>query len=199
MAAQLSRRAGACLEGRRQPASNSRSNRPRSGARAERVRGEAVASPVSWHRRGRRGGRPARTGLRRAAAGCSFVSGRGLPASSTLRPKAGVMQPWRAVRTIRAAAVPSRGTAPTPARRRPARGSRAGTVPRATPPSACCRTAWRRGCRARSPGNNTLSVGCQRPHRHYWKPSWNIQCSHVSNLARLKLLRALAPDEVTDG
>ena len=40
------------------------------------------------------------------------------------------MQPWRVVRTTRAAAVRSRGTAPTPARRRPARGSRASRVRR---------------------------------------------------------------------
>ena len=40
------------------------------------------------------------------------------------------MQPWRVARTARAAAVPWRSTAPTPARRRPARGSLASHVRR---------------------------------------------------------------------
>ena len=43
------------------------------------------------------------------------------------------MQAWRAVRATLAADVRWRGTAPTPARRRPARALPAGTVPRATP------------------------------------------------------------------
>ena len=129
---------------------------------------------------------PARTVLRRATAGCSFVFGRGLPASNTLRPKAGVMQPWYAVRIIRAAAAHSRGTAPTHARPRPVRASPAGTVPRATPRSACCRTVWRRGCRARSPNSRTPWPPRYRRGAHLAARDGRAAASRVADAARLR-------------
>ena len=44
----------------------------------------------------------------------------------------------------------------------------AGTVARATPRSACCRTVWRRGCRARSPNSRTPSPPSNVPP--VWPP-----------------------------
>ena len=78
---------------------------------------------------------------------CSFDTHRGTPASHTLEPGRGAMQGFRAVRTTRRGAVRSHATAPTRARPRAGRTSLAGTAPRATPRSACCRTFSRPGCR----------------------------------------------------
>ena len=60
------------------------------------------------------------------------------------------MQGSIAARITRTANVRWHVTAPTRARPRAGRRSLAGTAPRATPPSACCRTVWPRGCRANS-------------------------------------------------
>ena len=87
---------------------------------------------------------------RRATAGCSFGTRRGSPARDTLGPRRGAMQGSIAARITRTANVRWHATAPTRARPRAGRRSLAGTAPRATPPSACCRTVWPRGCRANS-------------------------------------------------
>ena len=105
-----------------------------------------VVSGSDWHRE-----ELARTGRPPPGHGrCSFDTHRGTPASHTLEPGRGAMQVFRAVRTTRTGAVRSHATAPTRARPRAGRASLAGTVPRATPRSACCRTFCRPGCRARS-------------------------------------------------
>ena len=85
---------------------------------------------------------------RRATAGCSFGTRRGSPASDTLGPRRGAMQGLSAARITRTANVRWHVTAPTRARPRAGRRSLAGIAPRATPPSACCRTVWH----ARLPG-----------------------------------------------
>ena len=56
------------------------------------------------------------------------------------------MQGLSAARITRTADVRWHATAPTRARPRAGRRSLAGTAPRATPPSACCRTVWLHGC-----------------------------------------------------
>ena len=78
---------------------------------------------------------------------CSFDTHRGTPASHTSEPGRGAMQGFRAVRTTRTGGARSRATAPMRARPRAGRASLAGTAPRATPRSACCRTFSRPGCR----------------------------------------------------
>ena len=95
-----------------------------------------VISGSDWHRE-----ELARTGSPPPGHGrCSFDTHRGTPASHTLEPGRGAMQGFRAVRTTRRGAVRSRATAPMRARPRAGRASLAGTAPRATPRSACCRT-----------------------------------------------------------
>ena len=76
---------------------------------------------------------------------CSFDTHRGTPARDTLGPKRGAMQASSAVRIIRTGDVRSPATAPTRARPRAGHAPLAGTVLRATPPSACCPTVWPHG------------------------------------------------------
>ena len=78
---------------------------------------------------------------------CSFDTHRGTPASDTLEPGRGAMQVLRAVRTTRTGEVRSHATAPMRARLRAGPASLAGTAPRGTPRSACCRIFCRPGCR----------------------------------------------------
>ena len=104
---------------------------------------------------------------------CSFAMRRGLPASNTLGPRRGAMQGSIAARITLTGTVRWHATAPMRARPRAGRTSPAGTVAKATPPSACCRTVWPRGCRASStpskrwwPMPSRLRAVAPRPTRY---------------------------------
>ena len=106
----------------------------------------AVMSAPLWTREGLgRAGRPPPGHGR-----CSFDTRRGTPARDTLLPGRGAMQGLSAVRITRTGDVRWCATAPMRARPRTGHASLAGTAPKATPPSACCPTAWRRGFPASS-------------------------------------------------
>ena len=75
-----------------------------------------------------------------------------------LGPKRGAMQGLSAAPITRTADVPWQATAPTRARPRPARRFLVGIAVRAIRPSACWRTVWRRGCRARLDDSSQLLV-----------------------------------------
>ncbi len=83
---------------------------------------------------------------------------RGLPARNTFRPRRGARQPSSGVRITPTGDALWHATAPMRARPRAGRGSLAGTAPRATPPSAGCRTVWLHGC----PVNST-------PSKRWWR------------------------------
>ena len=94
---------------------------------------------------------------------CSFDTRRGTPARDTLGPKRGAMQALSGVRITRTGDVRWHATAPIRARPRAGHASLAGTAPRVTPPSACCPTAWPRGCLGHSMGSKRSSSPPSRP------------------------------------
>ena len=113
----------------------------------------------------------ARTGTPPPGRGrCSFDTHRGTPARDTLEPKRGAMQALSGVRTTRTADVRWHATAPTRARPRAGHASLAGTAPRVTPPSACCPTAWPRGCLGLSMGSKRSSPPPSRPRTGSRRP-----------------------------
>ena len=125
----------------------------------------------------------ARTGEqpRRATAGCSFATRRGLPARHTLGPRRGAMQGLSAARTTRTGAVRWHATAPTRARVRAGRRLLAGTALRVTPRSACCRSVWPRGFLGSSTRSNRWWPTPSRPRA--W-PRRAMRCAAMRSSSR---------------
>ena len=93
------------------------------------------------------------------------------------------MQPSSAARITPTGTVRWHATAPIRARPRAGHGSLAGTAPRATPPSACCPTAWPHGFRVNSTPSKRWWPTPSRPRA--WPPR-PMRCAAMRSSSRAR-------------